>query len=70
MASSVEAGGAWTTVEDIVLCESWVKVSHCPIAGNEMKFSHMRKKIHEEFTERSDSARTERKWPYSPSGKF
>ncbi|KAL6279195.1 hypothetical protein ACE6H2_016076 [Prunus campanulata] len=59
MASSVEAGGSWTTVEDIVLCESWVKVSHCPITGNEMKFSHMWRKIHEEFAARSGSTWTE-----------
>ena len=59
MASSVEAGGAWNTVEDVVLCKSWVKVSHCPITGNEMKFSHMWKKIHDEFVEGSGSARTE-----------
>ena len=59
MASSVEAGGAWTTMENIVLCECWVKVSQCPIIGNEKKFSHMWKKIHEDFVERSGSARTE-----------
>ncbi|CAL2229983.1 unnamed protein product [Prunus armeniaca] len=47
MASSVEAKGSWTTQEDIVLCECWVKVSHYLIMGNEMKFSHMWRKIHE-----------------------
>ncbi|CAL9011358.1 unnamed protein product [Prunus brigantina] len=41
MASSVEARGAWTTQEDIVLCQSWVNVSHCLVTGNEMKFSHI-----------------------------
>ncbi|CAL9014128.1 unnamed protein product, partial [Prunus brigantina] len=48
-----------TTQEDIVLCECWVKVSHCPITGNEMKFAHMWSKIHGEFCERSGSIRTE-----------
>ncbi|CAL8089160.1 unnamed protein product [Prunus armeniaca] len=59
MASSVEAGGSWTTHEDIVLCECWVKVSHYPIMGNEMKFSHMWRKIHGKFCERSGSPQTE-----------
>ena len=55
MASSIEAGGTWTTVEDILLCECWIKVVHCPITRNEMKFSHMWRKIHGEFCERSGS---------------
>ncbi|CAL2247362.1 unnamed protein product [Prunus armeniaca] len=59
MASSVEAGGAWTTQEDIVLCQFWVKVSHCPVTGNEIKFAHMWSKIHGEFCQRSGSLRTE-----------
>ncbi|XP_021829884.1 glutathione S-transferase T3-like [Prunus avium] len=59
MASSVEARGAWSNVEDVVLCECWVKVSYCPISGNEIKFSQMWKKIHEEFVERFGSGRTE-----------
>ncbi|KAI5338397.1 hypothetical protein L3X38_017668 [Prunus dulcis] len=59
MASSVEARGAWTTQEDITLCQSWVNVSHCPVAGNEMKFSHMWSKIQGEFCQRSGSIRTE-----------
>ncbi|CAL8993473.1 unnamed protein product [Prunus brigantina] len=54
MTSSVEAGGSWTT-----LCQSWVNVSHSPITGNEMKFSHMWSKIHGEFCQRSGSIRTE-----------
>ncbi|CAL2265826.1 unnamed protein product [Prunus armeniaca] len=59
MASSCEVGGAWTTQEDFVLCECWVKVGHCPVTGNEMKFYHMWRKIHAEFCERSSSPRTE-----------
>ncbi|CAL9028700.1 unnamed protein product, partial [Prunus brigantina] len=46
-------------MEDVLLCEGWVQVDHCPVTGNEMKFSHMRRKIHAEFCERSGSARTE-----------
>ncbi|BBH05604.1 hypothetical protein Prudu_017047 [Prunus dulcis] len=30
-----------------------VQVSHCPITGNEIKFSHMWKKIHQAFCERA-----------------
>ncbi|CAL8100910.1 unnamed protein product [Prunus armeniaca] len=59
MASSVEAGGAWTIQEDIALCQSWVNVSHCPVTGNEMKFSHMWSKIHGEFCQRLGSIRIE-----------
>ncbi|CAL8162334.1 unnamed protein product [Prunus armeniaca] len=59
MATSVEGGGVWTTQKDIVLCECWVKVSHCLVTGNEMKFCHMWRKIHGEFAERSGSPRTE-----------
>ncbi|CAL8088314.1 unnamed protein product [Prunus armeniaca] len=59
MASSIEARGAWTTQEYIVLCEGWVKVSHCPITDNEMKFCHMWGKIHGEFCEKSGSSWTE-----------
>ena len=59
MAFSIEAGVPWSTMEDVLLCEAWVHISHCPITGNEMKFSHMWKKIHAEFFERSGSARTE-----------
>ncbi|CAL2240381.1 unnamed protein product [Prunus armeniaca] len=58
MASSIEARGAWTTQEDILLCECWVKVGHCPIMGNEIKFSHMWRKSHVECCERSSSPRT------------
>ncbi|CAL8084068.1 unnamed protein product [Prunus armeniaca] len=58
MASSIEAGGTWTTQKDIVLCECWVKVSHCQVTGNEMKFCHLWRKIHGEFCERSGSLRT------------
>ncbi|CAL8994921.1 unnamed protein product [Prunus brigantina] len=46
-------------MEDVLLCECWVQVSHCPITGNGMKFSHMWRKSHAEFCERSGSARTE-----------
>ncbi|CAL8108181.1 unnamed protein product [Prunus armeniaca] len=28
-------------MEDVLLCENWVQVDHCPITGNEMKFSHI-----------------------------
>jgi hypothetical protein len=59
MASSIETGGAWSIMEDVLLCECWVQISHCPITGNEMKFCHMWKKIHAEFCERSRSTRTE-----------
>ncbi|CAL2239256.1 unnamed protein product [Prunus armeniaca] len=58
MASSIQVGGSWTTMENVLLYE-WVQVGHCPITGNEMKFSHMWRKIHVEFSERSGSARTE-----------
>ncbi|CAL9007722.1 unnamed protein product, partial [Prunus brigantina] len=53
MASSIEIGGAWSTMEDL-------QISHCPVSGNEMKFCHMWKKIHAEFCERIlGSTRTE-----------
>ncbi|CAL8141160.1 unnamed protein product [Prunus armeniaca] len=39
-------------MEDISLCEAWLQVSHCPVTGNEIKFCHMWKKIHQEFCER------------------
>ncbi|CAL2258573.1 unnamed protein product [Prunus armeniaca] len=60
MASSIESGGAWSTMEDVFLFESWLQVSHCPVSSNEMKFCHMWKKIHAEFIERIPrSTRTE-----------
>ena len=52
MGSSNENGGAWSMIEDVSLCEAWVEVSHCPVTGNEIKFSHMWKKIHAEFCEK------------------
>ncbi|CAL2237089.1 unnamed protein product [Prunus armeniaca] len=53
MGSSSETGrGAWSMTEDISLCEAWLQVSHCPVTGNEIKFCHMWKKIHQEFWER------------------
>ena len=52
MASSIETGGAWSTMEDVSLCEVWLQICHCPVSGNEMKFFHMWKKIHAEFCEK------------------
>ena len=52
MASFIEIGGAWSTMEDVFLSESWVQISHCPLSGNEMKFYRMWKKIHAEFYEK------------------
>ncbi|BBG92312.1 Long-chain fatty alcohol dehydrogenase family protein [Prunus dulcis] len=52
--------GAWSMMEDVSLCEAWVQVSHCPVTDNEIKFSHMWKKIHQAFCERAiGSTRTE-----------
>ncbi|CAL2227322.1 unnamed protein product [Prunus armeniaca] len=59
LASSIEAEGSWTTMEDVLLCECWVQVDHYPIMGNEMKFSYMWRKI-----------RLIRKWPWLVGGKF
>ncbi|CAL2263653.1 unnamed protein product [Prunus armeniaca] len=60
MASSIETGGVWSTMEDVSLCEGWLRVCHCPLTGNEMKFFHMWKKIHAEFCEKiPESPRTE-----------
>ncbi|CAL9019187.1 unnamed protein product [Prunus brigantina] len=59
MAFSQEIRGAWSIMEDVLLCECWVQISHDPISGNEMKFSQMWKKILHEFVERSGSTRTE-----------
>ncbi|CAL8175051.1 unnamed protein product [Prunus armeniaca] len=59
MAFSQETGGAWSVMEDVLLCECWIQISHDPISGNEMKFSQMWKKILHEFVERSGSTRTE-----------
>ncbi|CAL2229045.1 unnamed protein product [Prunus armeniaca] len=59
MASSIEARGVWTNVKDILSCACWVKVGHCPITGIEMKSSHMWRKTHGEFCERSGSTHTE-----------
>ncbi|CAL8164158.1 unnamed protein product [Prunus armeniaca] len=50
--SSETEGGAWSMTEDISLCEAWLQVSHCPVTGNEIKFYHMWKKIHQEFCEK------------------
>ncbi|CAL2255997.1 unnamed protein product [Prunus armeniaca] len=58
MTSSIKAGGSWATMEDVLLCECWVQVSYCPITGNEMKFSHIWRKLHGEFCERSSSPHT------------
>ena len=52
MASSIETGGAWSTMEDVSLCEAWLQICHCPVSGNEMKFFHMWKKIHAKFCEK------------------
>ncbi|CAL2236556.1 unnamed protein product [Prunus armeniaca] len=46
-------------MEDVLLCECWVQISHDLISGNEMKFSQMWKQILHEFVERSGSTRTE-----------
>ncbi|CAL9017031.1 unnamed protein product [Prunus brigantina] len=60
MASSIETGGAWSTMEDVFLCEAWLQICHCPVTGNEMKFFHMWKKIHAEFCQKiPESPRTE-----------
>ncbi|CAL2240210.1 unnamed protein product [Prunus armeniaca] len=60
MGSSSKTGGAWSVMEDVSLCESWLHISHCPVTGNEMKFCHMWKKIHQDFCERViDSTRTD-----------
>ncbi|KAI5342743.1 hypothetical protein L3X38_010619 [Prunus dulcis] len=60
MASSIETGGTWSTMEDVSLCEAWLQICHCPVSGNEMKFFHMWKKIHAEFCEKiPGSTRTE-----------
>ena len=53
MGSSSETGGAWSMMDDVSLWEAWVQVSHCPVTGNEIKFSHMWKKIHQAFCERA-----------------
>ncbi|CAL2277040.1 unnamed protein product [Prunus armeniaca] len=47
----MKAGGSWTTMEDVLLCECWVQVGH-DHGQCEMKFSHMWRK-------RSGFARTE-----------
>ncbi|CAL8149743.1 unnamed protein product [Prunus armeniaca] len=52
MASSIETGGAWSTMEDVFLSVCWVQTSHSLVSGNEMKFCHMWKKNHAEFCER------------------
>ena len=52
MGSSSETGGAWSMMEDVSLCESWLHTSHDPVTGNEMKFCHMWKRIHQDFCER------------------
>ena len=31
-----DAGTNWTPIEDVMLCRSWVEVTHDPIMGNEM----------------------------------
>lgn len=59
MSSSAEPGTAWSTAEDVLLCQCWVSVCHHPIAGSEMRLPLMWKKIHGEFQERSGSPRTE-----------
>ncbi|CAL8088742.1 unnamed protein product [Prunus armeniaca] len=39
-------------MEDVSLSEAWLQVCHYPVSGNEMKFFHIRKKIHAEFCEK------------------
>ncbi|CAL2276997.1 unnamed protein product [Prunus armeniaca] len=58
MTSSIEVKGSWTTTEDVLLCDCWVQVGHYLITGNEMKFSHMWRKIHAKFCGRLGLART------------
>ncbi|KAI5334841.1 hypothetical protein L3X38_024974 [Prunus dulcis] len=58
MESFIKAESSCATMEDVLLCECWVQVSPCPVTANEMKFSHMWRKIHGEFCERSGLPRT------------
>ncbi|CAL8155647.1 unnamed protein product [Prunus armeniaca] len=52
MASSIETGGAWSTMEDVLLCECWVQISHCPVTGStctEMPLSNRWKLFNKEL---------------------
>ncbi|CAL8175587.1 unnamed protein product [Prunus armeniaca] len=55
-------------MEDVLLCECWVQISHCPVTGNEMKFCHMWRKILPNFVK--DRVRPVRKWHCPVGGKF
>ncbi|CAL8097583.1 unnamed protein product [Prunus armeniaca] len=37
MGSSSETGGAWSVMEDVSLCESWLHISHCPALSSRWK---------------------------------
>ncbi|CAN6720659.1 unnamed protein product [Malus baccata var. baccata] len=55
----MEPGTSWSTMEDVLLCECWVRVAHDPLTGSELKLNQMWKQIRAEFSERSNSTRTE-----------
>lgn len=55
----MEPGTSWSTMEDVLLCECWVRVAHDPLTGRELKLNQMWKQIRAEFSERSNSSRTE-----------
>ncbi|CAN6584053.1 unnamed protein product [Malus baccata var. baccata] len=55
----MEPGTSWSTMEDVLLCECWVRVAHDPLTGSELKLNQMWKQIRAEFCERSNSTRTE-----------
>ena len=40
---------SWTLIEDLTLCESWVRTTHDPSTGNEMDKREMWSKITKAF---------------------
>ncbi|KAM1158044.1 hypothetical protein ACFX1X_028890 [Malus domestica] len=54
-----DAGLNWSVIEDVTLCECWVRISHDPITGNEQKLPQLWKKVHTTFCEKLGNKRTE-----------
>ena len=57
MASSIDDVGAWSTMEDVLLCECWVQVSL--ICGEKFMPNSVK-----------DLVPLVRKWPWLVGGKF
>jgi len=50
----------WTLIEDVMLCYSWVEITHDPITGNEMQLQEMWSLIHTNYLEKIGGKRTKK----------